>query len=395
MKFFRKVIFWIHLIAGVVVGLVILVMAVTGTMLAFEPQIVDFSERHERRVEVPRSGAAVLELETMLAKARAANPQIPLTGLMMKSAPEASVIVNFGRESMAYVNPYTGEILGKLSKIHDFMHFIVEIHRWLGVRDKGKAVTGACNLTFFFMLVSGIYLWWPKQWTAKTLKAIMFLNPKMKGRAGDWNWHNTIGFWAAPLILITTLTGLVMSYTWANNLLFRLSGSEPPPQMQQRGGGKPGEARGPKPGAIPLQIAVPVADLSALVETAKKQAPGWKTLNLRMPKEPGGAVMVFMREANGPEFGYSQLTLSSATGDVIKWEPFAQASLGKKLRTWVKPLHTGELGGVAGQTAALLSALAAIVLVWTGFSMAWQRFFAVKKNKEMHYKISEPLSASL
>jgi uncharacterized iron-regulated membrane protein len=40
----------------------------------------------------------------------------------------------------------------------------------------------------------------------------------------------------------------------------------------------------------------------------------------------------------------------------------------------VTPLHTGRIAGTAGQALALISAAGIIVLVWTGFAMAWRRF---------------------
>ena len=46
-------------------------------------------------------------------------------------------------------------------------------------------------------------------------------------------------------------------------------------------------------------------------------------------------------------FQRSQLTLNRATGDVVKWEPYADNSTGRKLRTWVRALHTGEAFGFA------------------------------------------------
>ena len=41
----RRIVFWLHLVVGVVAGLVILVLAVTGALLAFEPQILAAADR--------------------------------------------------------------------------------------------------------------------------------------------------------------------------------------------------------------------------------------------------------------------------------------------------------------------------------------------------------------
>jgi uncharacterized iron-regulated membrane protein len=74
------------------------------------------------------------------------------------------------------------------------------------------------------------------------------------------------------------------------------------------------------------------------------------------------------------------LTLNSSSAEIIKWEPFAGQNSGRKLRTWMRFLHTGEAGGVIGQALAALGSAGGVVLVCTGLAMAWRRFFG---NKSM------------
>lgn len=56
-------------------------------------------------------------------------------------------------------------------------------------------------------------------------------------------------------------------------------------------------------------------------------------------------------------------------------ENLSEQNLGRRLRMYSRYLHTGELFGLPGQVVAALSTLAAILLVWTGFALAWRRFF--------------------
>ena len=50
MKLFRSILFWTHLTAGVLGGIVILVMSFTGVVLALKPQIQNWIERDVRFV---------------------------------------------------------------------------------------------------------------------------------------------------------------------------------------------------------------------------------------------------------------------------------------------------------------------------------------------------------
>ena len=68
-----------------------------------------------------------------------------------------------------------------------------------------------------------------------------------------------------------------------------------------------------------------------------------------------------------------QLTLDAHSGERLRWEPFSSYSLGRRLRTWGRFMHTGEAGGIFGQTVATTASAGAAVLVWTGIALALRR----------------------
>ena len=375
MKLFHKIIFWTHLLAGVIAGLVIFIMSFTGVVLMYEPQISEYSEWRARWV-TPQ--AKRLPLDELVAKVREANPDSRPAFITVKSDPAASVIINLGRENTVFINPYTGELLGGLSATHNFLHEIVDWHRWLGMDEEGrtigKAITGACNLAFFWLAVTGVYLWWPNSWKWRGLKTSLIFNRRLSGKARDWNWHNVIGFWSSSVLVVLTLTAAVMSYPWANDLLYTLTGSEPPPRTQGPVGPPQRTGRGPG-SAEEKRIAKPMASLDALLASAERQVPGWTMLMMRFPSRTDGPVTVSISEPSAPHnFARSQLTLNRATADVVKWEPYSDNSTGRKLRTWFRGLHTGEAFGFFSQTIAGLASLGGCFLVWTGLAMAWRRF---------------------
>ncbi len=389
---FRKALFWTHLIAGLAAGSVILFMALTGILMSFEPQIVAWAERDLQTVVNPASGAGRLPLDTLLSQAIGVSQRGRPSAVTLRSELGASVMVSFGKEGgSAYFNPYSGALLGWESRTHAFLHQVEDLHRWLGSRKIGKPVTGAACLLFFFLLLSGFYMWWPRRWNRVAWRSAAIPHWKLKGRARDWNWHNTVGFWAAPLLLITTTTGLIISYRWANDLLFTLTGNEAPPRPPEekakpmgerlpRGEGRMGEGTG-KANRDQMAVA-PRASLDTLLARAEAKIPAWASINLRLPPKPGGPVTVSIIE---PGFtrrtARSQLTLNAATAEEVKWEPYAEQNLGRRLRSWVVPLHTGRALGAAGQFLALLSACAAALLVYTGAAMAWRRFFKTSAKK--------------
>ncbi len=377
MKLLHKMIFWSHLLAGLTAGLVIFIMSSTGVILMYESQITEYIERDVRRV-MPSADGRRLSYDELIAKVRNANSDARPAAIIVKSDPSASVAVNLGRENTVFVNPYNGQIMGRQSATYSFMRNVVDWHRWLGTEGEGRAtaraITGACNLAFFWLAVTGVYLWWPRSWQWRGLKMSVLISTRLRGKARDWNWHNVIGFWSSSVLVVLTLTAAVMSYPWANDLLYTLTGSEPPRRAEGPAGTPPQGAR-PRGQRGEARAAAPAASFDILFARAQEQVPGWVMIMLRFPPRGDGPVTASIQGVDAfHPFQRSQLTLNRATADVVKWEPYANNSAGRKLRTWVRALHTGEAFGFAGQTVAGLASLGGCFLVWTGLAMAWRRF---------------------
>jgi uncharacterized iron-regulated membrane protein/flavodoxin len=387
MTLLHKIIFWSHLLAGVIAGLVIFLMSFTGVILMYEHQMVEFAERDVRWVTPPSTNSQRKNLDDIVAVARAQNPEARPTSIVLRGDPAASIAVGFGRDGVTYVDPYTGAVLGKGSKLHDWFHDVIDWHRWLGMegedRATGKAITGACNLAFFWLAISGVYLWWPRSWRWRGLKSSVVFNSGLRGKARDWNWHNVIGFWSSGVLVVLTLTAAVMSYQWANDLLYTMTGSEPPPRTQAPSPAAQAQQRPERAEASETRGAKTLASLDSLAARAEQQAPGWIMMMMRLPPRGDGPMTVLIQEPQSPHiFARSQLTLDRATAEIVKWEPYAAASLGRKLRIWVRGLHTGEALGFAGQTVAGLASLGGCFLVWTGLAMAWRRFRYRNRNAD-------------
>src|SRR5215467_14660620 len=170
----RRILFWIHLSAGCLAGIVILTLSITGILLAYKRQILASSD--QRFLQQPVAGAQRLPLETLLAGVRSQSPQPP-TGITLRADPRAPVAFDLGRERTVFVDPYSGQILGEQSpRLRKFLSDVEGIHRWLGTspenRATGRAITGACNLALLLLVASGPFLWWPKQWKWKNLRKI-------------------------------------------------------------------------------------------------------------------------------------------------------------------------------------------------------------------------------
>ncbi len=173
------------------------------------------------------------------------------------------------------------------------------------------------------------------------------------------------------MLLFVTLTAIIMSHNWANDLLFRLTGNPVPDHKREAGRNGGGNAGGPSD--------IDVSGLNPLWVQAEKQVPGWHSISLRFSGNPDApATFLIDTGTGGRPDTVAQLALDRDTGEVVRWQPYDKQNAGQKLRAWVRPIHTGEAGGIIGQSIAVIAALGGIVLVCTGFSMAYRRFFGAK-----------------
>lgn len=386
MKQFRKVIFWCHLSAGVIAGIIVLIMSVTGVLLTYEKQLTAWADERNYRVAAPESGATHLPIETLLAKVRESQPGIAPVNITLKSEPTSPAALVVSGNRTIFVNPYTGQVLGDAPQgLRNFFHVVTDWHRWLGTQGAGRAtaraITGACNLAFLFIVVSGFYLWFPRTLTWLQFKNILWFRRGLRAKARDFNWHNVIGFWSLIPLFIIVLSGVVISYPWASNLVYRAVGENPPaPPLRQ----------GPPPGASAQgqrteSPAVSTDNLNVAWTRAEQHSPGWKSLSLRLPNNAAAPLAFTIDHGSGGQpQKRATLTLNRQTGDVMKWETFASNTTGRQLRTLLRFAHTGEVGGIIGQTIAGIVSLGAVFLVWTGLALSLRRFKAWRGRRRSH-----------
>ena len=392
----RSVLFWLHLACGVVAGIVIFIMSVTGALLTYQRQMTAWADMRGYWIE-PSEGAKRLPADAFLAKVTSAQPDLAPTAMVIRAAPGAPASLAAGPGRQVFVNPYSGEVLGEGNGqgMRDFFRTVVEWHRYVAMagdsRPTGRAITGASNLMFLVIVVSGLFLWWPRTWTSAALRNILWFRGGLAGKTRDFNWHNTIGFWSAIPLAIIVAGGAVISYPWATALVYQAYGEQPPAPaggLGARGGG-PG-ARAGEPAAMngghgadqresaDLTANVP---LEALVARAEGQMPDWQTISIALPSGNAPRIVLTLDAGDGGQpQKRATLILNRRTGAVERWEPYSSQSAGRRARTWLRFAHTGEVYGLAGQTVAGLVTAGGAVLVFTGLALALRRFLSWKKR---------------
>lgn len=363
----RKLLFWTHLIFGSTAAIVILTMCVTGVLLMYERQVLAWADSGFRSTPA----AARLQPETLLGRIQEQTGAAP-SSLTVYADPTAPAETGAGRE-LKYVDVYSGRVIGEGSQgIRRFFRTVTDLHRWLTFegprRQLGRNLTGAANLVFLGLALSGMYLWLPRKWTWPNVRAVLLFRGGLSSKARDFNWHNVIGIWSAIPLVFVILGALVISYPWATDLVYRAAGETPPARPS-----------GPAPAPPRPQSSAPnYTGINRAFEHAQSRVPQWQSITWR----PGGKriSLAIAGSHRGRVDLKSTLTVDRDTGDVIQHETYESFTRGRQWRLWLRFIHTGEALGIAGQTIAGLVSAGGAVLVWTGLALTWRRFRAWRRR---------------
>jgi uncharacterized iron-regulated membrane protein len=377
MKTFRTVLFWMHLACGAAAGVVVLIMCVTGVALTYEKQMLEWADRSAWSAP-SSSDAQPLSPETLLAHVQAAQAGTAPIGITLRADRLAPATVLLEGNKSLLVNPYTGAIIGEPpARLRTFFRTMTTWHRYIAMegasRATGKAITGAANLAFLFIVISGMYLWLPRLWNWIQFKNVLWFRGGLSGKARDFNWHNVIGIWSAVPLAIVIAGAVPISYPWASNLVYRIAGEAPP---------TPAAA----PARAPERPATFVAKgVDGAWAVAQSQIPAWRTMTTRLASSDRAPVVMTVDEGYGGQpQKRTTLTLDRASATISKEETFASLSAGRRARSWLRFAHTGEIYGLPGQTVAGLVTAGGAVLTYTGIALALRRLAAwlARRQKE-------------
>lgn len=384
MKRFRKIIFWIHLAFGVIAAIPIVIMSVTGILIAFESEILDFIDRDALRTN-SAAAAEKAPLEELLAEAKERYPEKTIGNVVIPADPSRTYIFRVPRDQTYYVDPYARTFTTPPSdSAHDLLHEIEVWHRFLGMsgdqRALGKLLGGSFNLAFLGLILTGLYLWFPRKLARKAFSAVLFFQKRESAKARNFNWHHVIGFWSLPILAALILSGAVISFDWAHRLVFTLAGEEPP------------EARGAGMLAVPEVELPPRGDQEDLsgeeepLSFAQLEArlaaayPERESIVFEIGRSPGAdedrpVYASVIKPALFEARGRVMLQVDPYSGAVLDETRFEDRSAGLRARVFLRFLHTGEAFGFFGKLIASIVSFGILFLAYTGLALSYHRFF--------------------
>jgi uncharacterized iron-regulated membrane protein len=352
----RKFLFNVHLYLALAAGIFVLTLGVTGSIMAFEPEL-DHLLHPQLSYVTP--GPHRLSLAEIGAAVQKAFPGERSGGFLLSPDPGISVAVSTKRGVVA-VNPHTGEVLGVRPTGRDFLAYVHQLHLRLLISnraDTGKTIVSWAGVAMLLLLVSGVYLWWPVKRVAVDRRAT--------GRRFWFDLHNAIGIFSLVFLILLTFTGLMIGFEETTvPAFYRLTNSQP--------------SKAPAPPPPPSAGAKPI-NADQAMEIARNAIPGTFPFQINVPG-PNGAYQIRSRfpEDLTPG-GRSRVVVDQYSGAVLFAEGSRTAPAGARLVIANRAIHTGDIFGIPSKFLMSLASLMAAAQVVSGIAMWWKRTRARKR----------------
>jgi len=335
----------LHLWLGLSVGLAFAVLALSGTVLAFQNDLLRWRhpELFGHALPTPMQRAAILQ------RIHDAHWPAPVRSIDMPSAELPFWQLYLSGEKRVYLDPSDGRELFTRSKDDDFVLWLRDLHTHLLSGKSGETALGVLGLAELGLILIGLALWWPRRGHWRHAVTMYAQPPTRRWRS----WHQGIGALLFPLLLLSTFTGITLIYKdTTRSALAALFGDQQ---------AKPPKAPAVAPSDTPLQW-------SAALAAAQAALPDAELRRITLPNDKNAALTI---RARGPQewnaVGRSAVVVDPYSAQVLSVYDAQTQGGGARLIDKIYPVHSGQVGGVPWQLLiGVVGVLPAFFLV-TGF----------------------------
>jgi len=377
----RNLINDIHLWLGLISGIVLFVVCLTGTILAFDTELVYFFDKKDHFSE---KTSEKIPYQEIISNLEADNSvvkdfiffQDEKQNLQFTVLSEAEA--NSGKPARGksiQINPFTGEEIQTVGNTKAFLHSVEELHRYLFLDTKiGRPIVGVSTIIFIILCISGFVLWMPKKikqfkrW--KPWKQGFTIKTKANWKRVNYDIHNTLGFYALVPLLMMGLTGLLWSFQWYYNGLETVLGD------------KLGKSRFDT--TLPINSnrnSMAEIDFNLLIQQTDSILPYENAVTrITLPLKENETVMVRKKEDSFLAYDAAdKLQFNPYTYALVSKTLFKDEPTGSKIASLIRGIHVGSFVGLSGKIIYFLCCLIATSLPVTGV-IIWINKLKTKKK---------------
>lgn len=354
----RRLVFKLHLYVGLLVGLLLVVVGLSGSVLVFREELEALA--YPQLLVSNAAGERIAVEEVVQTVQRAYPADRPFAIRVPRSSRETYLVkLNSAHDRVVYIDPYSGHILGGHRQRETVLGWLALLHTELLASEAGETMVGLGGLLLLGLSATGLVLWWPRngklsqgfkvQWSARWKRL-------------NFDVHRATGIYAVLFLSITAATGAALVFNASGvDLVDALTASAPRPAAPLVESTSSGTA---------------VRTLDTLLDAADRALP-LPTTWVSLPQTPTTPLVVRKKRPdeahpNGRNFVY----LDPRTGAVLQIERDRFAPRGTRVFNTFYPLHVGAIAGTPTRILQVGVGLTPLVLFTTGAVM-----WATRKRK--------------
>lgn len=379
MPSFKDVILFFHRWLGLITGLVVLILSITGCLFVFHQEIsgwmrhdtfyADQVPENQQTIPIPKlqkKAADALEVSHLpYGLTTYKNPERNWSAMLYIGGVDSwTYFGSMKAYKTAYINPYNGQIEGIVNEKKDFFQIVKGIH-WslLLATPIGQPIVVWSTVIFLILLITGMVLWWPKKWDKTGRQKSFKIKWGSTWRRINYDIHNVLGFYFLIITIIIGFTGLYWYFPFAKKSLHFLGS---------------GEYKLPETTSKKVASTIPDdKEKSSALEVAYKNAwqeyPTAYSIALAAPVDSQATIRAEVRPDGQTYYSNSILQFDQYTGDLLSADRYEDNSRGEKLVAMNYDIHVGAIGGLPGKIIAFFASLVCASLPVTGFIIWWDR----------------------
>ena len=322
LKISGRKIFALHKWCGLIAGIFILVISLTGAFISLSKQYDRFI--HSEIVVVTKQDKRI-SYDSIIARAKQTLSDFQLYDFIRvpQSTDEAVELLYFPDDSYhsVFFNPYTGKFLGKLE--YNLSRTLIKFHWSFFVGNIGALVALFCGLCVIVSVVTGIVIYKKHIWQALLFKA------KWKRNKGGFSYsslHRVVGVYSILFMFILFGTGAFINYEI-------LSGDFTYPEGEQL----------TQPPKFILSVS-----LDSLIAHTKIKEPSFNPTYISFPQLTGGHIVIGGKFKNDNIWSSqsSSFEFDEYTGEPLSFNDGRTLQAADRTKNVIYNLHYATFGGV-------------------------------------------------
>ncbi len=358
----RQFNFQVHLWAGIILSLYMIVIGATGSILVFRTELealIGLKPWHSLQAIAPYAN-----LTTVIENVKAAYPKGQIISVFTPTEGEptfVALVQEFDRdrtEIRVAADPATGKVLGEFPRNNTWLNVVTRLHETLLIGPKGRRVNGYGAAFLLVLNITGMVVWWPG---IQTWVRALLVDFRRTWRRVNFDLHRAVGFWTLAITSFWAISGIyfgwpAQSFAWIDRVSKIVTVRPPIVSVRpQREAARP--------------------DLQALIAQASALDPGTTLMGISFPASRRAPLRILMRRKPGPGYEYADnLFFDPYDGRYLStWRYGVNQTWGDWF-IWLQiPLHFGTYWGMSVKILWALAGLAIPLLTITGALMYWNR----------------------